>query len=319
MADSKQTSANNASRPQDQVVVLIARPGEAALTDELLAQVAEPLAPFMPELRWLEEKERSAAEMAFTPPPASHYNPRSLRERLRGRLMGLPVDIAVLPLGGRRKKLLVADMDSTIIGQECIDELAAHAGVGREVAEVTERAMRGELGFREALKERLARLKGLPESIIDEVIEQRICITNGAQTLVRTMRAHGAKTALVSGGFVPFARHVAEVVGFDTFRANELPARDGRLTGEAAEPILGKDAKLETLLELARELNITPAEVLAVGDGANDAAMIEAAGLGVAYHAKPVLADIADAQIEYNDLTALLYLQGYRHDEFVTS
>ena len=303
----------------DQVLVLVAKPGAAALDDDLLAQVAAPLALFTAELRWLEEEERTAAEIAFTPPPPSHYNPRSLEERVRRTLMGLPIDVAVLPLGGRRKKLLIADMDSTIIGQECIDELAAHAGVGEEVAAVTERAMRGELDFRGALRERLKMLKGLPEEAIAEVIEQRICINEGAQALVHTMKAHGAKTALVSGGFVPFARHVAERVGFDFFRANELPVQDGRLTGEAAEPILGKDAKLETMLELVAEMGISTGDVLAAGDGANDAAMIEAAGLGVAYHAKPVLAQVADARIEHNDLSALLYLQGYRRDEFVLS
>ena len=303
----------------DQVLVLIAKPGEASLDDDLLAEVTAPLAMFNAELRWLEEEGRTAAEIAFSPPPPSHYNPRSLEDRMRRTLMGLPIDLAVLPLGGRRKKLLIADMDSTIIGQECIDELAVHAGVGAEVAEVTERAMRGELGFREALRERLQKLKGVPEEAIAEVIEQRICINNGAEVLVRTMKMHGAKTALVSGGFVPFARHVAEQVGFDFFRANELPVKDGKLTGEAAEPILGKDAKLETMLELVAEMGISTDDVLAVGDGANDAAMIEAAGLGVAWHAKPVLAEVADARIEHNDLSALLYLQGYRRDEFASS
>ncbi len=310
---------NGSGQLPDQVLVLIAKPGAASLDDDLLAEVAAPLAPFNAELRWLEEAGRTAAEIAFTPPPPSHYNPRSLEDRMRRTLMGLPIDVAVLPLGGRRKKLLIADMDSTIIGQECIDELAVHAGVGAEVAEVTERAMRGELGFREALRERLQKLKGVPEEAIAEVIEQRICINNGAEVLVRTMKMHGAKTALVSGGFVPFARHVAEQVGFDFFRANELPVKDGKLTGEAAEPILGKDAKLETMLELAADMGISTDDVLAVGDGANDAAMIKAAGLGVAWHAKPVLAEVADARIEHNDLSALLYLQGYRRDEFASS
>ncbi len=300
----------------DHVIVLIAAPGKAQVSDEVLAEVIPLLGLFHPELRWLDEEGRTAAEIAFTPPP-SHFVPRSLEDRVRGRLMGQAIDVAVLPLGGRRKKLLIADMDSTIIGQECIDELAAHAGVGAEVAEVTERAMRGELGFREALKERLKTLKGVPEEAIAEVIAQRIRVNDGARTLVRTMQANGAKAALVSGGFVPFARHVVREVGFDTFRANELPVVDGRLSGEAAEPILGKDAKLETLQALAREMGITAREVLAVGDGANDAEMVKAAGLGVAWHAKPVLAQVADARIEHNDLTALLYLQGYRRDEFV--
>ena len=310
---------NGSGQFPDQVLVLIAKPGAASLDDDLLAEVAAPLAMFNAELRWLEEEGRTAAEIAFSPPPPSHYNPRSLEDRARRTLMGLPIDVAVLPLGGRRKKLLIADMDSTIIGQECIDELAAHAGVGEEVAAVTERAMRGELDFRGALRERLKKLKGLPEEAIAEVIEQRICVNNGAEVLVRTMKAHGAKTALVSGGFMPFAQHVAEQVGFDFFRANELPVKDGKLTGEAAEPILGKDAKLETMLELVAKMGITTEDVIAVGDGANDAAMIEAAGLGVAYHAKPVLAQVADARIEHNDLSALLYLQGYRRDEFASS
>ena len=305
-------------RVEDQVLVLMAQPGAATLDDELLAQVAAPLAPFHAELRWLEEEQRTAAEIAFTPPPPSHYNPRSLEERVRRTLTGLSIDVAVLPLGGRRKKLLIADMDSTIIGQECIDELAEHAGVGDEVAAVTERAMRGELDFRAALRERLRKLEGLEERIIDEVIEQRICITNGAEVLVRTMKAHGAHTALVSGGFVPFARHVAEVVGFDFFRANELPTAEGRLTGEAPQSIVCRDVKLQTMLELVERLGITTQDVLAVGDGANDAAMVEAAGLGVAYHAKPALEQVADVRIRHNDLSALLYLQGYRHDEFVT-
>lgn len=302
----------------DQVIVLIAAPGKARIDEMVLGEAIAAVGPFAPELRWLDEAGRTACEIAFTPPP-SHFNPRSLEERLRGRLAGLPVDVAALPLGGRRKKLLIADMDSTIIGQECIDELAAHAGVGKEVAEVTERAMRGELDFRGALRERLRRLKGLSEEAVAEVIEQRICINNGAEVLVRTMKAHGARTALVSGGFIPFARHVAEQVGFDFFRANELPVKDGKLTGEAAEPILGKDAKLETMLELVAEMGISTEDVLAVGDGANDAAMIKAAGLGVAYHAKPVLAEAADARIAHNDLSALLYLQGYRREEFVLS
>ncbi len=309
----------DAPRPQDQVLVLIAKPGAARLDDDLLAEVAQPLAMFNAELRWLEEEGRTAAEIAFTPPPPSHYNPRSLEDRVRRLLMGLPIDVAVLPLGGRRKKLLIADMDSTIIGQECIDELADHAGVGEEVAEVTERAMRGELDFRAALRERLRKLEGLPERVIDEVIEQRICVNNGAEVLVRTMKAFGAHTALVSGGFVPFARHVAEVVGFDFFRANELPTADGRLTGEAPDEIVCKDVKLRTMLELVEKLGITTDDVLAVGDGANDAEMVKAAGLGVAYHAKPALEEVADARIRHNDLSALLYLQGYRRDEFVTS
>ncbi len=306
-------------RLDDQVIVLVAAPGKAQIDDSVIAEAVSTVSLLFanPEVRWLDETGREACEIAFTPPPASHYNPRSLEERLRARLMGLAIDVAVLPLAGRRKKLLIADMDSTIIGQECIDELAAEAGVGDEVAEITERAMRGELGFREALKERVRQLKGLPQEAIDRVIVGRICINPGAETLVRTMKAHGAYTALVSGGFEPFAEHVAKVTGFDCFQANRLPCENGVLTGETAEPILGRDAKLEALERLVKKLGIDFADALAVGDGANDAAMVERAGLGVAYHAKPLLRQVADVRIDHGDLTALLYIQGYKKEEFV--
>ncbi len=304
-------------RVEDQVIVLIAAPGKAAIDEAVLAAAISAVAPFNPELRWLDEEGHEACEIAFTPPPASHYQPRSLEERLRGRLMGQPIDVAVLPLGGRRKKLLVADMDSTVIGQECIDELAAAAGKGAAVAAVTERAMRGELPFREALRQRVAHLEGLPEAAIRDVIETRICLNPGAETLVRTMKAHGAFTALVSGGFAPFAEHVAAQAGFDFWQANVLKTEEGRLTGEVEEPALGKDAKLAIMKRLAAERGLALADVLAVGDGANDVEMVQAAGLGVAWHAKPVLREVADARIDHGDLTALLYLQGYRKDEFI--
>ena len=301
----------------DHVIVLIHAPGKGELPEEALAAALQAVAPFNPELRWLDEAGREAAEVAFSP-PMSHFIPRSLEDRLRGRLTGLEVDVAVLPLGGRRKRLLIADMDSTIIEQECIDELAAQAGIGEEVAEITARAMRGELGFREALAERMALLRGLPREAIDLVIVGRITIAPGAETLVRTMKAHGAHAALVSGGFEPFAEYVAARVGFDEFQANRLPHDDaGLLTGEVAEPVLGKDAKVEALDRLVEKLGITHADALAIGDGANDAGMIEKAGLGVAMHAKPLLREVADARIDHGDLTAALYLQGYRKDEFV--
>jgi len=303
-------------KPEDQVIVLMAAPGKAVIDDAVLAEVISAVAPFNPELRWLDEEGHEACEVAFTPPPASHYQPRSLEERLRGRLMGRPIDVAVLPLGGRRKRLLVADMDSTIIAQECIDELAAAAGKGEEVAAITERTMRGEIPFRESLRQRVAHMAGLREDVLSEVIENRICINPGAAVLVATMKAHGAKTALISGGFAPFARHVAETLGFDVWRANELKVENGRLTGEVIEPALGKDAKLEIMKELAAEMGIGLDAVLAVGDGANDVEMVRAAGLGVAWHAKPVLRDVADARIDYADLSSLLYLQGYMKSDF---
>ncbi len=306
-----------AERPEDQVIVLMAAPGKAVIDEAVLAEVISAVAPFDPELRWLDETGHEACEVAFTPPPSSHYQARSLEERLRGRLSGRPIDVAVLPLGGRRKRLLVADMDSTIIAQECIDELAAAAGKGAEVAAVTERAMRGEIPFREALRQRVAHLEGLPETVVQDVIGKRICINPGAAVLVATMKAHGAKTALVSGGFAPFAAHVAEVLGFDVWHANSLKVKDGHLTGEVSEPALGKDAKLEIMQALAAEMGIGLDAVLAVGDGANDVEMVRAAGLGVAWHGKPVLRAVADARIDVCDLSALLFLQGYRTDEFV--
>ncbi|HBG98777.1 MAG TPA: phosphoserine phosphatase SerB [Rhodobacteraceae bacterium] len=234
----------------------------------------------------------------------------------RAALAAAGCDVATLPAANRRKRLLIADMDSTVIGQECIDELAAVAGIGPQVARVTARAMAGELDFAEALRARVALLAGLPESAIARVIADRIRPTPGAATLVATMRAHGAHTALVSGGFTAFTAHIAGALGFDEHRANRLIVADGRLTGQVAEPVLGRDAKRAALDAIAARLGIGAEDVLAVGDGANDLAMIEAAGLGVAFHAKPALAARADARIVHGDLTALLYLQGYRRAEF---
>lgn len=227
-----------------------------------------------------------------------------------------PVDIVVQPAASRRKRLIVADMDSTMIGQECIDELADMVGLKPHVAAITERAMRGEIEFEPALRERVALLKGLPLSVIDEVLATRIRLTPGGQALIRTMRAHGGYGALVSGGFTLFTGPVAAMIGFDENRANRLVAEDGVLTGRVEEPILGQEAKLSALMELARRLKLERHETLAIGDGANDLAMIRAAGLGVAYHAKPKVAAEADARINHTDLTALLFAQGYRKAEF---
>jgi phosphoserine phosphatase len=225
-------------------------------------------------------------------------------------------DIATLPAADRRKRLLIADMDSTMIGQECVDELAAVAGVGDRVAAITERAMAGEIGFAGALRERVALLAGLPEAAIALVLRDRIRATPGAATLVATMRAHGAHTALVSGGFTAFTGPVAAQLGFDEHRANRLMVAAGHLTGRVAEPVLGREAKRAALDDIAARLGIAAADVLAVGDGANDLDMIGAAGLGVAYRAKPAVAARADARIDHGDLTALLFLQGYRRDDF---
>ncbi|PYE84309.1 phosphoserine phosphatase SerB [Pseudoroseicyclus aestuarii] len=226
------------------------------------------------------------------------------------------IDLAVLPTEGRRKRLLLADMDSTMIAQECIDELAAEAGVGPRVAEITARAMNAELNFEEALTERVALLEGLDEAVIARVLETRITLAPGGAVLVATMKAHGAHAALVSGGFTAFTGPVAARLGFDEHRANVLLAEEGKLTGRVQPPILGREAKVEALEEIAKGLGLTAQQVLAVGDGANDLGMLTRAGLGVALHAKPVVAAQARTRINHGDLTALLYLQGYRKDGF---
>ena len=229
------------------------------------------------------------------------------------------VDANCLPAANRRKRLLIADMDSTIIPVECIDEVADFAGVRAEVEAITEPAMRGEIGFEDALRARVALIEGLPEAKLDAVYRQRISLNPGARALVRTMRAHGAVTALVSGGFSFFTERVAAAAGFEVHQANRLLAADGLLTGRVAEPVLGRAAKLEALTRLAAEQGIGLDDALAVGDGANDLAMIEAAGLGVAFRAKPIVAARARATIRHGDLTALLYLQGYSAGEIVSN
>ncbi len=245
---------------------------------------------------------------------------RSLvRERLETVLAGRGADVCVQPAEGRRKRLLVADMDSTIIGCECIDELADFAGVKAQVAEITERAMRGELAFEGALRERVAMLKGLGLDTLQACYDDRVRLNPGAETLVRTMAAHGARCVLVSGGFTFFTSRVMAAAGFHANRANTLIDDGAALTGAVGEPILGREAKLAALREEAAALGVTPAEALAIGDGANDLAMIEAAGLGVAYRAKPVVAEKAHARVDHADLTALLYFQGYRADEFMAT
>ena len=229
-----------------------------------------------------------------------------------------PVDFAVQPVENRKKRLLIADMDSTIIDVECLDELADFAGVKAQVSEITERAMRGELAFEGALRERVGMLKGLSVDALQACYDDRVRLNPGARTLVRTMAEHGARCALVSGGFTFFTSRVAEAAGFHLNRANTLIEEDGRLTGTVGDPILGKEAKLAALQEETAALGLTPADALAVGDGANDLAMIEAAGLGVAYRAKPIVAAQAHAKVDHADLTALLYFQGYTAAEFVS-
>ncbi|MGY6550137.1 MAG: phosphoserine phosphatase SerB [Roseinatronobacter sp.] len=234
-------------------------------------------------------------------------------------LQGLGVDLAVQPAAGQRKKMLLADMDSTMIAQECIDELADEAGVGAHVAGITARAMNGELDFEDALRERVALLKGLDAGVIRKVLAERITYTAGGRTLIATMQAQGAHAALVSGGFTAFTEAVVSVLGFDEHRANTLEIADGRLSGTVAEPILGRAAKVTALDEITARLGIAPADVIAVGDGANDLGMLGAAGAGVALHAKPSVAAQCALRINHGDLTALLYLQGYSVDEFVSA
>lgn len=242
--------------------------------------------------------------------------PAGYRDRIAARLTDKPVDIVVQPIAHRRKRLLVADMDSTIIGQECIDELADFAGFKEKVAAITERAMRGEIDFEPALRERVALLAGLPFDVIARVIGERIRLTTGARALIQTMRANGAYTLLVSGGFTAFTDRIAAQVGFNEARANELLVAGGKLTGKVADPILGREAKLAALEETASRLKLAPEETLAVGDGANDLAMIGKAGLGIAFHAKPKVAAAAHARVDHGDLSALLFAQGYRREEF---
>jgi phosphoserine phosphatase len=232
-------------------------------------------------------------------------------------LQALKIDLAVQPTAGRRKRLLLADMDSTMIRQECIDELAVVAGVGAQVAAVTARAMNGELDFESALRERVGLLAGLPEAVIAGVLETRISFMPGGRTLVATMKAQGGHAVLVSGGFTAFTGPVAAALGFDEHRANVLQIRDGRLTGTVAEPILGRAAKVQALEEIAARLGIGEDQVLAVGDGANDLGMLGRADAGVALHAKPVVAAESALRVNHGDLTALLFLQGYARAEFV--
>jgi phosphoserine phosphatase len=235
----------------------------------------------------------------------------------RGFNVGRGFDINVVPAENRRKNLLVADMDSTVIGCECLDELADMAGLKPEIAAITERAMTGEIAFEAALRQRVAMLKGLPLAALERTYHERVRLNPGAKELVATMKANGARTLLISGGFTYFTARVAAEAGFDAHQANVL-LDDGKvLTGEVAEPILGRAAKLAALDYEVKKLGIDFADTLAVGDGANDLSMIARAGLGVAYHAKPIVAEAAAARIDHSDLTALLYLQGYRDDEIV--
>lgn len=281
----------------DSVTVLIAAPGSGAISLDVVARLrAEP--------KWLSAGE--AAEFAGLPV-----------ETARTVVEGLSIDVNVVPLANRRKKLLLADMDSTMIHQECIDELGVEAGVGDKIKAITVRSMRGEIDFEGALKERVALLKGLDQVVIAQLLRERITFMEGGAELLATMKHNDAHAALVSGGFTAFTTHVAKSLGFHEHHANTLLIEKGKLTGDVALPILGKQAKVETLNRICRIRGIAPADVLAVGDGANDIPMLVAVGMGVALHAKPAVQQQARFVINHGDLTALLYLQGYSTSEFV--
>jgi phosphoserine phosphatase len=290
------------------VATLIADPAKAPLSEAILDRAAQALNG-VERRRWLDE--RVAADLVFT------GDLKAKRAALEGALAQEPIDVIVQPLAHRRKRLLVADMDSTLIGQECVDQLADFAGVGERVAAITERAMRGDIAFAPALRERVALLAGLPDTVIQGVLKDRITLTPGARTLVQTMRANGAYVAIVSGGFRQFTGAIRERLRADEDRANVLMIEGGKLTGKVMEPILGQDAKLAALAEIAAAMGVTLEDALAVGDGANDLPMLQAAGLGVAYRAKPKVAAGADASVEHTDLSALLYAQGFARKDFV--
>jgi phosphoserine phosphatase len=293
------------------VATLICHPANPAL-DSTVVDGARAILPSPGEAQWLFD------EVAVDIPFAGSDDIRAIETRLREAKGDLPVDVVIQSQYNRRKKLFLADMDSTMISQECIDELADFAGLKTRVAAITERAMRGEIEFEPALRERVALLRGLPIGVVDEVLASRITLTPGGRELVATLRAHGAYTCLVSGGFTLFSSKIADMIGFQEDRANELLVEDGKLSGKVAEPILGRAAKLATLTDLRESFDLDTIDTLVVGDGANDLMMIQSAGLGVAYHAKPAVAAAAGARIDFGDLTALLYAQGYRRDEFVS-
>jgi len=259
--------------------------------------------------------ENEACDLFFDSPLAAF----KLAEQARDALSGKPIDAVCMPVAGRRKKLLISDMDSTVINQECIDELGDDFGVGTRIREITTRVVEGKISFSDALRQRMALMKGLDYSQLERVYENRISLKQGARTLVQTMRQNGAYCLLVSGGFSFFTQRIAKRIGFHNHQANELVFENGRLTGEVREPILGRTAKLETLNKQCDELKLKLGDVLAVGDGANDIKMIEAAGLGVAFRGADALKKQASASVDHGDLTALLYIQGFAKSQFVVA
>ncbi|MGI9391450.1 MAG: phosphoserine phosphatase SerB [Boseongicola sp.] len=287
------------------VISLIARPGQLdpALVSSLQSAWGGG------DANWLSPDE--AAEFPVELLPTN-------LDQVRAEIAPMNVDLNGFLLAGRRKQLLIADMDSTMVEQECIDELAAEAGVGDRVADITARAMNGEIDFEAAIDERVGLLKGLPVKVIDKVLHERITLAAGGKTLVATMKLHGSHATLVSGGFTQFTSRIAALLGFDETRANTLLESDGLLTGKVARPVLGREAKVQTLDKITARLGLTSVDAIAVGDGANDLGMLDRAGLGVALHAKPSVAAAARIRINHSDLTSLLFLQGYSREEFAS-
>jgi phosphoserine phosphatase len=295
-------------QPTQLVATLITNPHHRILHDDFIhaAKVALGSATH----QWLAEA--TACDIALPQAMAQEQAENILRSAIGD----LPIDVAVQRQGDRRKGALIADMDSTMIEQECIDELAAEVGLKDHVAAITARAMNGEIEFAPALRERVSLLAGLPGDIAETVIRQRITLAGGGMQLVATMRANGSYCALVSGGFTLFTSRIAETLGFDEHRANILEVADGKLTGRVREPVLGAEAKVSALLDIAENTKKSAADFIAVGDGANDLPMLKRAGSGVALHAKPSVAATAPIRIDHGDLTSLLYLQGYQMSEF---
>jgi phosphoserine phosphatase len=294
------------------VLTLIGNARSAPLEPVHVERVSRRLGP-AGKVDWLAERE--ACDVFLESPLSA----AELTGQARAALSGTAIDAVCTGVEGRRKKILISDMDSTVIGQECIDELGDAIGLGSRIREITAAVVNGEISFADALRQRMALMKGMERGVLQSVYEDRITLQAGARTLVRTMRHYGAYCILVSGGFSFFTRRIAGRVGFHDHRGNQLAFADDKLTGEVLEPILGRSAKLDTLLRLCGEKDLEPSGVLAVGDGANDIKMIEAAGLGVAFHGSDALRKQANACIDHGDLTALLYIQGYAKSEFVLS
>ncbi|RDJ11111.1 phosphoserine phosphatase SerB [Rhizobium grahamii] len=291
------------------VATLVANPSNPVLTQSIAEQAADAVK--ASGLYWLADG--IACDIALR----DETDAEAARANILAAIGSAAIDLVIQDAETRRKRLLIADMDSTMIGQECIDELAAEVGLKEKVAAITARAMNGEIAFEPALRERVALLKGLPIGVVDDVISRRITLTPGGPELIATMKSKGHYTALVSGGFTVFTGPVAKTLGFDENRANVLLEEDGVLSGFVSEPILGKQAKVDALNDISERLGISPDDAIAVGDGANDLGMLQLAGSGVALHAKPTVAAQAKIQINHGDLSALLYIQGYRKTDFV--